>query len=184
MSTLRVNNVQTTAGGSPINISGALVKVYTARYSANYTTASTTYVDVPNLSITLTPISANSAFFIILSTSRASTRLNTLDAASGLRVLRNGSDNVAINGTLDGSRQPVAMVFNGLSYNADHNPGSYTISAVDYPATSLSLTYKVQAAVQIASYPLTLNGVNNDGNTNNIYHSRGQTSLTIMEIGG
>lgn len=177
------NNVISVPSGHKIYQSGSIVNLYTARYSANWTTSSTSYVDIPNLSITLTPLSSSSAFFIILSTSRASTRASNLDFASGMRVLRNNSDSVAINGTLDGSRQPVAMVFNGFSYNADHNPGGYSVSAVDYPATGSSLTYKVQAAVQSASYPLTINGVNNDGNTTNIYHSRGQTSLTIMEIG-
>lgn len=176
------NNVISVPSGHKIYQGGSVVNIYTARYSENFTTSSTSFVDVPNLSITFTPISSSSAFFIILSTSRASTRASNLDFASVMRVLRNNSDNVAINGTLSGNRQPAAMVFNGFSYNSDHNPGGYSISAVDYPSTSSSLTYKVQVRVQSSTYPLTLNGVNNDGNTSETYHSRGQTSMTIMEI--
>lgn len=176
------NNIISVPSGHRIKSIGGIVNVYTARYSDRYVNASTSYVDTPNLSITLTPLSSTSKFLIIVSTSRASTRISNLDFAAVLKVLRNGSDNVAINGTKLGNRDNAAMVFNGISYNGDHNPGGWTISAIDFPSTTEQLTYKVQTRVQNATYPLVLNGTSVDGNNGETYNAMGQTSITIMEI--
>ena len=176
------NNIISVPSGHRIKSIGGIVNVYTARYSDRYVNASTSYVDLPNMSLTFTPLSATSKFLIIVSTSRATTRVNNLDYAAILKVLRNGSDNVAINGTKVGSRDNAAMVFNGLSYNADHNPGGWTISAIDSPNTTSELTYKIQTRVQSATYPLVLNGTSTDVDNGETYQARGQTSMTILEI--
>lgn len=177
------NGVISVPTGHKIKAPGGIVNAYTVRSSDTYTNASTTYVDMPNMSITLTPLSATSKFLILVTTSRASTRIANLDYAAILKVVRNGSDAVAINGTKVGSRDNAAMVFAGISFNADHNPGGWAASAIDSPATLEQLTYKIQTRVQTASYPLTLNGSSNSGSSGETYHAAGQTSMTILEIG-
>jgi hypothetical protein len=176
-------NIVSVPTGHRLKAPGGVVNVYTVRSSDTYTNSSTSYVDMPNMSITLTPVSSTSKFLILVTTSRASTRIANLDYAAILKVVRNGSDNVAINGTKVGSRDNAAMVFAGLSFNADHNPGGWAASAIDSPSASEQLTYKIQTRVQTASYPLTLNGSNNGGSSGETYHAAGQTSMTILEIG-
>lgn len=176
------NNIISVPDGHRIKSIGGIVNVYTTRYTDRYVNASTSYVDLPSMSITLTPVSSTSKFFIMISTSRASTRIANLDFAAVLKLLRNGSDNVPINGTKIGNRDNAAMVFGGISYNGDHNPGGWTISGIDSPATSSQITYTVQTRAQNASYPLVMNGTYVNGDNGETYNAMGQTSMTIMEI--
>lgn len=162
--------------------SGSVLQVVTGRLGDLFTTSSTSFVDVPNLSATITPISTNSKILVVVSFGRATTTTNTLDIAAAIRVLCNGSDALNINGNTAGSRVKACMTIQGMSYNPDHSPGGFSVQAIETPNTTSSLTYKVQAAMQGSSWSLIVNGSPNNNDTGQMYNVRSQSSITLMEI--
>lgn len=161
---------------------GGVLQVVSARNGDYYSTTSTSWVDIPGLSVTITPASSSSKFLIQLSFGRATTGGGNLDITAMVRVTRNGSDDVGINGNVSGSRWRSALTINGVSYNGDHALGGFSNSGLDSPSTVTPLTYKVQVATQASTF--TMNASPNNANTGSHYHTRTQSSLTVMEIAG
>jgi hypothetical protein len=160
--------------------SGSILQVVSARNGDYYSTSSQSWVDITNLSLTITPTSATSKIFLILCFGRATTNASNLDYSASIRILGNGSDSLAINGNASGSREKVAMVVNGWAFNADHCPGGLGCSALESPATTSAITYKVQVRVQGPTF--IMNGTSNNGDSGQTYHSRSQSSFTAWEI--
>ena len=102
------------------------------------------------------------------------------DGGIGVRFADNSALN--INGDSDGSRPKIAMNTQGTAFNADHSQGGFTVSSLESPGTTSTITYKAQVLCQAAANPFIMNGVPNNGNTGNIYHSRGSSSITAWEI--
>lgn len=163
---------------------GGVLQVVTGRLGDLFTTSSTGFVDIPNLSATITPVSTNSKILVVVSLGRATTTASNLDIAGAIRVLCNGSDSLNINGNTSGSRVKACMTIQGLSYNADHSPGGFSVQAIETPNTTSSLTYKVQVAVQVGTYTFVLNGNPNNTDSGQMCHVRAQSSITLMEIAG
>jgi hypothetical protein len=161
---------------------GAVLQVVNGRNGDFFSTNSTAWTDITNMSVTLTPKFASSKFVITIAFGRCSTSATNLDYTATIRVLRNGSDDVGINGNVSGGRNRVALNVNGWSYNADHSPGGLGVSGFDSPATTSPLTYKVQVACQSTSYPFSMNGAVNNIDSGTTYHSRSQSSITVWEI--
>lgn len=161
---------------------GCILQVLSARNGDFFSSSSTSWADITGLSVTITPTSATSKVFVMVSFGRGTTQAYNLDMACGIRVLANGSDALYINGNTSSNRAKVAMMFNGLAFNADHSPGGFMVSALESPATTSAVTYKVQVACQAAANPFIMNGSPNNGDTGNIYHGRGQSSITVWEI--
>lgn len=67
-SIIKVDTIQTAAGGTPtaadLGISGSVVQVQQVLLDDSQSTTSTTYIDVTNASITITPASTSSTFVI------------------------------------------------------------------------------------------------------------------------
>ncbi len=188
MSTLTVQNLRgvsptnliTVASGHKMYVPGGIVQVVSGRNGDYFSTTSTSWTDITGLSVTITPTYSTSKVFLMLSFGRATTATNTLDLACGIRVLGNGSDALFINGNAASNRQKIAMNVNGLAYNADHSPGGWMCSAMESPGTTSTITYKAQVLCQASTF--IMNGTANNGDTGNIYHGRGQSSLTAWEI--
>lgn len=161
---------------------GTVLQVVNGRNGDYFSTNSTSWTDITNMSVTLTPKFATSKFVITIAFGRCTTSAANLDYTAAIRVLRNGSDDVAINGDTAGSRPRSAFNVNGWAYNADHSPGGLGASGYDSPGTTSALTYKVQVICQNASYPFSMNGAVNNANAANTYHARSQSSITVWEI--
>ena len=159
---------------------GTIVQVQSARNGDFYSTSSTTWVDITGLSVDITPKSTNSKIFIMVSFGRATTSAYNLDYACAIRVLGNGSSSLNINGNTSGSREKVAMMINGLAFNADHCPGGFSCSGLESPATTSTITYKVQVRVQSPAF--NMNGTPNNADSGQPYHGRSASSITVWEI--
>lgn len=70
----------------------------------------------------------------------------------------------------------------GNSYNGDHNNGGYSCAGIDSPATTSTITYKVQAWNQSSVYPLIINGTSSNGDSYQFYNARTKCIITAMEI--
>ena len=161
---------------------GGIVQVGYNNLNSRFSTNSTSFVDVSNLSVTITPQSASSRFYIEFSLGRATTDQHNFDHGGGVRVLRNSTDS-DLNATADGSRPRVCGMIYGMAYNDDHSPGPWSFSGIDHPNTTSAVTYKVQVLAQSSNHAIHINRPINNGNTGNIYHGAARSTIVVMELG-
>ena len=162
---------------------GGVLQVGYSNLTADFSTnSSSAWVDISNLSVTITPQSTSSRCHIEFSLGRATTNQHNLDHGAGLRVLR-GSSHSDLNADADGSRERVCGMIMGLAYNDDHSPGPWSFSGIDHPNTTSAVTYKVQVLAQSSSHAVHINRSINNGNTGNIYHGAARSTIVVMELG-
>ena len=121
--------------------SGAVLNAYSAAGNTQLSVGTTSQIDVPNLSITLTPVSASSKFILMVSIQYALNGNNT--QGFSIYAVRNGS-NI--------SNDPSSANYENYFPNSFLNPGSIRLRTsqnfYDSPATASSITYKIQVAGQ------------------------------------
>jgi len=166
---------------------GKILQVVSTFKGDRFTSSSNSMADVTNLSVTITPIAANSKILIQGSINGGTARGN-LDSASAIRTMRSiaggsFSDDNKLNGATDGSRQRITFRCLAAQYNNDHMPQGFHFSGVDDPSYSVgnAIIYKIQVQCQ-NSYGFVLNGNTGNTNDNNIYNSRAMSSLIAMEV--
>jgi hypothetical protein len=149
---------------------GVLQVVSTAKTNV-FSMASTTYADITDFSVTITPSSATSKIFVI-----ATGYLGSAVAQVAVRTrLVRGSTAISV-GDADGTR--VLASTDGLTANNNHMT-PMTISFLDSPATTSATTYKVQMQNTGGGNLTYLNRSWADGEAST---SRTAASITAMEI--
>lgn len=160
-------------GDLPAGMGGKVLQVLQAVKTDAFSTTSTSYVDLTNLSVTITPSSTSSKILISYNINGGTAG----DICHGyLTLVRNSTE--IFKASTDGSRRSATSVINTPTQ------GQYTYSAeyLDSPSTTSATTYKVQI--------LTSNGtaiyINRSGRDNNAlaYDGRTVSSITVMEIAG
>ena len=146
------------AGGGKIN------QVKTVEISTNATegtgsvgiqTNSTSYVDVPGLTLDITPSATSSKILLLYHVSISNTDYESNTTYSKIKVLR---DSTTVS---ESQRTPGYM-----KYNHD----MWTMSILDTPSSTSSLTYKVQIA---------------SGNSNTHFscpHNNNECGITLIEV--
>ena len=162
---------------------GGITQVSYSSLVNHFSTNSTSWADITNLSVSITPQSTSSRILVQFSLGRATTDRHDLDYAAGLRVLR-GTALADFNGAADGNRVRLCGTIQGLAYNDDHNVGPWTFGGIDHPNTTSSVTYKVQAQCQASGVPLHLNTSINNNNLGQIYYGTARSTIIVMELGG
>jgi len=134
------------------------------------------WVDVSNITVTVTPASSASRF-MIMTDIKATTNTNFT-----FRLVRTVSsvDTPIYIGTSPagaGLQSSGGDVYGG-SYSGN-NTGNFHF--IDSPSTTSNVTYKVQAqGVSPVSYPLYINATNFDGDAS--YRYRGASSIIVLEF--
>lgn len=143
--------------------SGTVLQVVSTFKNDAFTTASTTFVDIPGMSVTITPKFATSKMLVILNIggqaqSQTSTNL--------FNIVRNGT---AIAQPAAGTNPASMQCYNGgtACFNAGMN-------FLDSPATTSALTYKIQGRVDGGTMYF------NRHFSSDIYSA--VSSITVMEI--
>jgi hypothetical protein len=158
--------------GSKIVQPGAVLQVVSATKTDTFSTTSTTFVDVTGLSLSITPASSSSKIYLSLT-------VGTFDASTATELLARAlrdSTPVGVGGA-DGSRSQAGLY---RVNSAANRPGVAVWSFLDSPATSSSITYKIQ--VQTGAGTAFLNRASTDGN--NAATGRAASTITLMEIAG
>lgn len=147
----------------------------TAGGNGGFTTTSTSYVDIPSLTATLTPASTASKVQINVSISA------TFSAAPGYKIVRSisggGTSDISL-GTAYGTNRRSATYAPGYFYS-----GSASFTVIDSPSTTSAVTYKVQVQQGNTTNTFALNESNYsnaDVNTNFCSTSH----IIITEIAG
>lgn len=162
MSILRTDQVQTVAGKAILKSTGSSIQVLNVIKANQFTTTSASPVDIPGLSLSITP-SAITNQILVIAWVVISTSGNGGDGY--VRLMR---DATAIGNGSGG--------FFGQSAGQDYFAGhSKPITYLDSPASTSALTYKIQAWGANTSY------VNGRGYNGDFITSSG---ITLMEISG
>jgi len=130
MSQLKVNSIIPTAG-VPTGGGGGIVQIVSASQTSNFSTSSTSFVDVTEATLNITPTSSSSKIYVTMQGGRFG-MFSGASYTSEVQVLR---DSTVILSTQPSSRDG----------NPGNQNGSAAIAKLDSPNTTSQITYKVQA---------------------------------------
>lgn len=160
----------------PVTINGSgqvPVQVKQTVKTDTFTMSSTTFADITGLSVSITPTSASNKILVIAHVNNVGT---TSTSSSGIRLVRDST--VISVGDAAGSRLQVSGGSNygvvGVTITGD------SIVFLDSPATTSSVTYKVQ----IQAYSSTAYVNRSAADVDNAAYYRTVSQITVMEISG
>ena len=159
-----------TNGGLEFGTAGGILQVVQTVKTDNFSTSSTTFVDVTGLSVAITPSSTSSKVLIMINMNSSTSGGN-----NGMIKLVRGSTDIAV-GDASGSRlQATAQT---RMDNDSNSCATLTTCFLDSPNTTSATTYKVQYEVQggTGTINITQGGADNAGFGNII------STITAMEV--
>ena len=169
MGTLAVDSINL-KGSGPVSSVGKILQVVQTVKTDNFSTSSTTFVDVTGLSVAITPSSTSSKVLIMINMNSSTSGGN-----NGMIKLVRGSTDIAV-GDASGSRlQATAQT---RMDNDSNSCATLTTCFLDSPNTTSETTYKVQYEVQggTGTINITQGGADNAGFGNII------STITAMEV--
>ena len=151
----------------------AILQVVQTVKTDTFSTSSTSYVDVTGLSATITP-SSTSSKILVLSNAKVA---NTQNANFAYLALVRDSTFI-YTGDASGSRDNEAQ----MSEFSSQDRTITTVDSVflDSPATTSSVTYKIQLRANTSNAYLNRANLDNDASTS----PRTASSITLMEVAG
>jgi hypothetical protein len=160
------------SSGNPIlQQTGSVLQVVSTNYTTRTVIATTTsYTDMTGMTVSITPTSATSKIFVIITLA-----VNSPDGQSNMVVLdRNGTQ--IGNSTSSGGIQQ----FFGMALANTENYRLWTVggSLLDSPATTSALTYKLRIRAASGTSNLYLNGTGRNLSEDAL----GSSTITVMEI--
>jgi hypothetical protein len=169
---LTVNsNVITVPSGHKLSAPGHVIQVVSVTKTDTFTTASTTFVDVTGLSVSITPSSTSSKILVMATVPGSA---NPATVAIQMRLVRD-STGIAI-GDAAGSRTQVSMAGMPASTSETTAMG---VDFLDSPSTTSAITYKIQIRGNTAN-TVAVNRTITDTDNSNL--ARSVSTLTLMEI--
>ena len=155
---------------------GTILQVVTATKGDTFTTTSTSYTAVTDLSVSITPSSASNKVLLIAS---VSAHLPASTSLIGFLSLFRGATNLAA-ATSPGSRIPAfASQLQPDGTFQGRNIYLYAANLVDSPATTSATTYTVQVKASSGGTVYVNRGASD---TDDNGHTRGFSSLTAIEV--
>lgn len=154
--------------------SGSVIQVASTTKTDTTSATSASYVDITGMSVSITPTSTSSKVMVLVSIQGAAT-------SNGSMYVRLMRDSTAISiGDAAGSRTRASF---GSDTNATTDYAySGSINFLDSPATTSSVTYKLQWNSGDTGGTVYLN--RGSGDADNLYYGRYASSITVMEIAG
>ena len=156
-----------TAGDFASGVGGKVLQVVTTTKTDDFSTTSTTAVDITGMSVSITPSSASSKIFILCQVSTggddSSPRVNLLRNSTALLQPASSGSTIGSDARTDSVRHLVAGV----------------ISCLDSPATTSSVTYKLQLFMGHAGGTALFN---RSGFTTASIAQYASSTITVMEI--
>jgi hypothetical protein len=178
MSTMYVNNIAplegntiNVASGNTLYAPGSVIAVYNSNSSSELSTSSQTYANLGGMSVTLTPVSVSSKFFITYTNHIYLPESPNLEwRAAGTQILRNST---VI--TTDGTNFAHGTINADIS--EDRTMTYITRQYLDSPNTTSSITYQIQGNYSRGARPA-------DGAIFNRTSYGNGGVITVMEIAG
>jgi hypothetical protein len=144
--------------------------------SNQFTTSSTSFTNITDLAVTITPSSTTSKILVYAMVS-ISTSVNTGDSVS---VRLTGGNSSTFVGDQNGTNRIRAALYsnNRADWGVTHSILPANLVYLDSPATTSATTYQVQVRVNAGTFRL--NGVGTDADT--AQYSTVPSSITVLEI--
>ncbi len=158
------------ASGMP---TGSVIQTVQTVKTDTFTTTSSSYVDVTGLSVSITPSSASSKILVLFQINGSQ---NVGAGRASVKLLRGST--VIDAGDASGSRTPALGGFSSADVSIPSAPVSGTF--LDSPATTSSVTYKIQLAMTAGSGSAYINQTAQDADSSN--QIRMASTITVMEI--
>ncbi len=179
LSTVSTGDVYTAAAhnalvGNLNALGPAAFNVQSALKTDTFSTTNNTFTDVTGLSVSITPSSATSKVLVIANLG-VSQNFNFTD--SFLKILRNGSDVVAIGDAASNRRR---MFTSGMVPKRDYVT-QVVMSYLDSPASTSAQTYKIQMASRSTSGD-SVHVNRGDVDTDTTAYGRYASSITVIEV--
>lgn len=174
MSTLAIDTIQgATVAGNVKLPAGCILQVLNTVKTDSFETSSTGPMDIPGLSVTITPKYNTSKILIMFNV-----HIVGLDAGTGLQLFR-GSYALAMGDTASNRMRYTAVgVYANTSGDNQYAGGMTSMTILDSPATTSATTYKLQG--QTLSNGFRINKTRYDVDNGN--SSRGVSTITVMEV--
>ena len=164
------NTTQYYDGAAWLGLGGKLGQVVSTTLSSTFTTSSTSFTDVTGLTVSITPSSATSKVFVVVSVSGS----NDVGITSGGVRLMRGATAILV-GDAAGSR----ILGQQVEPPSADRLLTLGLSVLDSPATTSATTYAVQCTNNGAG-TFYVNRSKTDTNGGQWYRSA--SSITVMEI--
>ena len=149
-----------------------VLQVVSVTKTDTFSTTSSSFIDITDLAVTITPSNVSSRI-LVLSSINAATQTGTNRA--GLRLVR-GSTAIGV-GAAAGSRTLAAATV----FSADGNDiDNQNVTFVDSPATTSATTYKIQI-ISTGAGTIFCNRSSSDSDSSTQY--RTASTITVLEIG-
>ena len=174
MSELRTNRI-VPRDGLPSGSSGGIIQVKMGTFTDRFTTNSATMVDT-GLSVSITPTRADSK--ILVNVSLGSFANGTGLKRAFMNIVRD-STNVIV-GDADTGHEVTAAVNTRASGYASGTQIPLSFMVLDSPATTSSVTYKVQASIGADAGNVYLNYAE----SNDQYSGNTASTIVVMEVSG
>jgi hypothetical protein len=156
-------------------ISGTVLRILSTTKTDTFSTASTSYVDVTDLDVTITPISTSSKIYVVCSLS-----LQYSDSATdraGVGTIFRDSTNLSVPASL-GTRRAGMTGINQRT--AERANVIQTMTFLDSPNTTSAITYKAAVVRAAAAGTVYVNRAQDD--TDSTTHQRYISTITVMEV--
>jgi len=178
MSELRTNRIIPRDGlTSGTGIGGGIIQVKSTTKSDEFSTTSTSLVDVTGLSVTITPTRSDSKILVMATVNCGVDNDNFMYG----QLLRDSTH--IFRGDASGSRPRRSfMYYNGATDSNEGMNATRTIIHMDEPATTGATTYKIQIQCATAGESH-VNRSERDNNASD-FDARVASSITVMEISG
>ena len=154
-----------TVGGAILHYGGGVIQVVSMDLISSASTTSTSYVDVTNFNLTITPKFTTSRILVIMSCRVNSSSGSNVNTRSSLRISR---------GSTPISNHFVGHFIGNSGTNDSNNYESVCMVNLDNPSTTSATTYKVEFASDNSACTTSITGGAGDGSH--------RSTLTLMEI--
>ena len=155
---------------------GKILQVLQATKTDTFSTNSTTFVDITDLAVTITPSSTSSKILVFNQLQAGTNGHGTIKTVKTV----GGTTSDILVGDADGNRSRG----NAKIWTSTWGPTTCVAQLLDSPNTTSAVTYKVQCAVpHSASYYIYVNrAVSSSGASDFAYDVRSSSTITVMEV--
>ena len=178
------NKIGITAGGVKVGefgpdyggFTGNIIQVISVAKTNTFSSIITTFVDIPGLSITITPKSVNNKILIFYNTSIG---IKEGYYSAGVRIARNNSP-IYIGDATAGSQARASSW--AWSDNNWYSILPINGSFLDSPSTISSITYSLQTASGYAGETFFINKNKQDSGADGFQYGRPASNFLVMEV--
>ena len=177
MSELRTNKI-VPRDGLPSGASGGIIQIVNSVFDDRYSTTShQSYTDT-GLSATITPTRSDNKILVMISVGGVAARLGSFHQEPDLKLVRGSTDVAEFTNIIKEGGSNFWIPKNGDTHR-------FTKTVIDSPATTSSITYKIQIRGNTSSSGTMIVAINSIGGGN--YETEtggGGSSLCLMEVTG